>query len=113
MKVNYPIHCILKAPLVKEFTKVLLLSKRENWTYSLAQRPALSNSNLITLLHTESWRDVRSQVLVSLLVTCVFRDKVKVFAADNQSTVHLGRNNGSSKDTATDGNQTGEGALLV
>lgn len=48
-----------------------------------------------------------------LLVTCVFRDEVKVFAADNQSTVHLGRNNGSSKDTATDGNQTGEGALLV
>lgn len=82
MKVNYPIHCILKAPLVKEFGKVLHL-KREKWTYSLAQRPALSNSNLITLLHTESRRDVRSQVLVPLLVTCVFRDEVKVFAADN------------------------------
>lgn len=50
---------------------------------SLAQRPALSNGNLITLLYTESWRNVRSQVLVPLLVTCVLRDEVEIFAADD------------------------------
>lgn len=54
-----------------------------------------------------------SQVLVALLVTRVLGDEVKVFAADDQGAVHLGRDDGSSKDTATDGDLAGEGALLV
>lgn len=83
------------------------------WTYGLAQRSALSNSNLISILNTESWRDVCSEVLVSLLVTGVFWDEVKVFSADYEGSVHLGGNNGSGQDTTTDGNETGERALLV
>jgi hypothetical protein len=50
---------------------------------------------------------------VALLVTGVLGDVVKVFSADDESTVHLGGNDGAGKDTATDGDETGEGALLV
>jgi hypothetical protein len=56
---------------------------------------------------------VSGQVLVSLLVSGVFGDVVKVFSADDESSVHLGGNNGSSEDTATDGDETSEWALLV
>jgi hypothetical protein len=56
---------------------------------------------------------VRSQVLVSLLVSGVLGDEVEVFSADDEGTVHLGGNDGAGQDTATDGDETGEGALLV
>ena len=56
---------------------------------------------------------MRSQVLVSLLVTGVLGDEVKVFSADDKSSVHLGGNDGAGQDTATDGDETGERALLV
>jgi len=56
---------------------------------------------------------VRSQVLVSLLISGVFWDEVKVFSADDEGSVHLGGDNGTSEDTATDGDETGERALLV
>jgi hypothetical protein len=88
-------------------------SRNPSETYGLAQRPALSNGDLITLLNTESWRDVRSEVLVSLLVTGVLWDEVKVFSADDEGSVHLRGNDGASQDTATDGDETGERALLV
>lgn len=50
---------------------------------------------------------------MALLVTRVLGDEVKVLSADDEGTVHLGGNNGTGQDTATDGNETGEGALLV
>lgn len=80
---------------------------------SLAQRPALSNGNLVTLLNTEGWGDVGGEVLVSLLVTGVLGDEVEVLAADDDGTVHLGGHNSAGQDTSTDGDETGEGALLV
>ena len=92
---------------------LLQLSETCNSAYGLAQRSALSNGNLITLLNSESWRDVRSQVLVSLLVTGVLGDEVKVFSADDESSVHLGGNDCAGQDTATDGDETSERALLV
>jgi hypothetical protein len=73
----------------------------------------LSNGNLITILDTESWGNVCSKVLVSLLVSGVFRDEVEVFSADDEGTVHLGGNNSSGQDTTTDGDETSEWALLV
>lgn len=82
-------------------------------TYSLAQRPALSNGNLVTLLDTEGWGDVGGKVLVSLLVTGVLGDEVEVFAADNDGPVHLGGHNSARQDTTADGDETGEGTLLV
>lgn len=50
---------------------------------------------------------------MSLLVTGVFWDEVKVFSADNESAVHLGGDDGTGQDTATNGNETSEWALLV
>lgn len=82
-------------------------------TYSLGQRSALSNGDLVTLLNTEGRGDVGGQVLVSLLVTGVLSDEVEVLAADDDGTVHLGGDDGAGQDTATNGHETGEGALLV
>jgi hypothetical protein len=72
-------------------------------TYGLAQRPALPDGNLITLLHTECWADVRGEVRVALLVTRVFGDEMEVFAANDECAVHLGADDGAGEDTAADG----------
>lgn len=53
------------------------------------------------------------EVLVSLLVTGIFRDVVQILSSDNDGSVHLGGDNGASQDTATDRHQTREGALFV
>ena len=53
------------------------------------------------------------KVLVAFLVTVVLGDEVEVFAADDDGSVHLGRDDGAGEDTATDRDLTGEGALLV
>ena len=82
-------------------------------TYSLGERSALANGNLVTLNNTESRRNVGGQVLVSLLVSGVLRDVVEVLSSDDDSSVHLGGNNGAGQDTAADGDETSEGALLV
>lgn len=50
---------------------------------------------------------------MSLLVTVVLGDVVEVFTADDESTVHLGGDDGAGQDTTTDGNETSERALLV
>lgn len=50
----------------------------------LGERPALADNDRVTGLNTEGRRDVRSEVLVALLVTGVLGDEVKVFTADDQ-----------------------------
>lgn len=59
-------------------------------TYSLAQRSALTNSHSVTILNTESGRNVGGQVAVSLLISGVLGDEVEIFSSDDQSSVHLG-----------------------
>jgi hypothetical protein len=56
---------------------------------------------------------VGGEVLVALLVTGVLGDEVKVFTADDDRPVHLGRHDGAGEDTAADRDLAGEGALLV
>lgn len=80
---------------------------------SLGERAALTDSNDVTIANTESGGDVGGNVLVALLVTVVLGNVVEVLTTNDDSTVHLGRNNGTGEDTATDGDKTGEGALLV
>lgn len=53
------------------------------------------------------------EVLVALLVTGVLGNEVEVLAADDESAVHLRGDDGAGKNTATDGDLAGEGALLV
>lgn len=68
-------------------------------TYSLAQRTALADGDPVTLLNTESRRDVSGKVLVSLLITVVLGDVVEVFTTDDDGTVHLGRDDTAGQDT--------------
>jgi hypothetical protein len=73
----------------------------------------LTDSDLVTFFDTESRRDVCGKVLMSLLVSGVFGNEVKVFSADDQGSVHLGRDDGAGEDTASDRDHTGERAFLV
>lgn len=50
---------------------------------------------------------------MSLLVTRVLGDEVEVLSSDNQSSVHLGGNDGAVQDTAADRDEASERALLV
>lgn len=53
------------------------------------------------------------KVLVALLVTGVLGDEVEVLSSDDDGTVHLRGNDGAGQDTTTNGDEAGEGALLV
>lgn len=88
-------------------------TRDSRYSYSLAQWPALANGDLVAILNTESRADVCSEVLVALLVTGVLGDEVEVLAADDEGAVHLGGHDGAGEDTTTDGDEAGEGALLV
>lgn len=102
-----------------ELSKLLLGSLNGNVdlenveSHSLGKRTALTNGDNVSLVHTESRRNVGSKVLVTLLVSVVLGNVVEVVSSDDNGSVHLGRHNGSGENTATDGHQTGEGALLV
>lgn len=82
-------------------------------TNSLGERSALADGDGVANLDTESGRNVGGNVLVALLVSRVLGDKVKVLSADDDGTGHLGGDNLTGQDTATDGNETSPGALLV
>lgn len=79
----------------------------------LRQRTALTDGDDIAFLHSESGRDVASNVLVSLFVSVVLGDVVQVVSSDDDGSVHLGGNNSTGQDLTSDGNFTDEGALLV
>lgn len=79
----------------------------------LGDGSALANNDDITLGDTESRGDVSGNVLVSLLVSVVFRDKVQVFTSDNDGSVHFGGDNGTSQDLTSDRDLANKGALFV
>ena len=54
-----------------------------------------------------------SEVLVSLLITVVLGDKVKVVTTDNDGALHFDGDNSTSEDTSTNADVTSEGTLLV
>lgn len=106
-------HSFPKSPFSAAFRHNSTKGVKGTATYGLAERSALANGDLVTLLNTESGGDVGSEVLVALLVSVVLGDEVEVFAADDDGTVHLGGNDGTGQDTAADGDLASEGALLV
>jgi hypothetical protein len=79
----------------------------------LGQWAALSNCDLVTILNTESRRDVSRDVLVTLLVSLVLWDVVEVVTTNDEGSVHLCGDDNTAEDTATDRYETGEWALLV
>ncbi|KAH3678686.1 hypothetical protein OGATHE_000236 [Ogataea polymorpha] len=79
----------------------------------LGKWSALSNSHNVTLLNSESWRNVSSEILVSLLVSVVFRDVVQVVSSDDDGSVHFGGHNSTGQNSTSDRDSTGERTLLV
>lgn len=73
----------------------------------------MTDNNDVTLLDTESWGQVSGNVLVSLLVSVVFRDEVEVVSSDDDSSVHFGGHNSTGHDLTSDGDVTDPWALLV
>jgi len=80
---------------------------------SLGQRTALPNGDNITLLHSKARTAMGMDGLMPLLETTVLLDVMKVIPPDNNGTLHLGRSNKSLQDLTTNGDVSGEGALLV
>jgi hypothetical protein len=64
-------------------------------------------------LVVESRRNVGRDVLVTLFVTVVFGNVVKIVTTNDKSTLHLGRDNNTSKDTTLDVDFTNKGTLLI
>lgn len=54
-----------------------------------------------------------SDVLVALLVSVILGHVVQVFTTNNDSSMHLGRDDDTAQDTTTNRNLTSERALLV
>jgi len=79
----------------------------------LGKRAALTNSDNISFLDGEGGTAVGSDVLVSLFETTVLSDVVKVVSSHNDCSLHLGGDDLSLEDSSSDGNISGEGALLV
>jgi len=82
-------------------------------TYSLAKGSALTDCDDVALLNTEGWGDVGSQVAVSLLVSGVLGNEVKVLSSDDNGSVHLGRDDLAGQDSSSDGDHTSEWTFLV
>lgn len=56
---------------------------------------------------------MRSQVLVSFLVSRILGNEMEVFTPDDECSVHFRRHNGASQDTPADGDLTSEWTFLV
>jgi hypothetical protein len=101
------------APQSSKSLQFFILQRNPGITHSLGQWAALSNGDLVTILNPESRRNVSGDVLVALLVSLVLWNVVEVVTADDEGSVHLGGDDNTAEDTATDRHETGEWALLV
>ena len=100
--------------LFSRVTFTLTLDLEDIETDSLRQGTTFTNSDNITSLDTnESRGAVRSEVLVSLLVTVILFNVMQVFTTDNDGAFHLGGHDLTSKNTTTNGNVSSEGTLLI
>ena len=93
--------------------KVLRLGLKNVEANGLGERAALSDSDDITDLDTEGGGQVSGNVGVSLLVTVVLLQVVKVVLSHDDGLVHLGGSNNTAKDASSDAHVTSERALLI
>ena len=92
----------------------LVLDLKDVETNGLGQGTAFTDSDDITGLNTnEGGRAVRSEVLVSLLVTVVLLDVVQVFTTDNNGAFHLSGDDLTGENTTTNRDVTSERTLLI
>ena len=50
---------------------------------------------------------------MSFLISGVFGYEMKIFAADDEGSMHFCRDDGAGENTTTDGDETGEGTFLI
>ena len=74
---------------------------------------AFSDEDDITFFDCESRGDVSGDVSVSLLVSVVFRDVVKVITSNNNSALHLSGNDDSLQDFSSDRDFRSERTFFV
>ena len=74
---------------------------------------AFSDEDDISFFDGEGWGDVSRDIAMSLLVTVVFRDVVKVITSDNNSALHLGGNDDSLQDFSSDRDFRSERTFFV
>lgn len=82
-------------------------------TNRFGKRAALSDSYNISLLDAKGRGAVNSNVLVTLFETTVLGDVVQVIPPHNNGSLHLGGNDLSLEDTASNRNSACEGTLFV
>jgi len=87
---------------------------RCNWcTKEVEHRPALSNHNLITFFRGEARRAVDRNVTMTLLITVVLPNVVKIVTSNNNGALHLGAANHCTENVAANAHIARERALLV
>jgi hypothetical protein len=79
----------------------------------LAEGPALTDDDDVTLRDCKRWRNVHWDVHVTLLVTVVLRVVVHVISAHNDGSLHLGRDNYGLENTTANGHLACERTLVV
>ena len=80
----------------------------------LREWSALTEDNMITFLQlSESWGDMNSDVLVSLLVSLVFWNEVEVVSSDDDCSLHVAWLDDSREDSTSDGNLWCEWTLVI
>ena len=81
---------------------------------SFAKRSALSNSNNISFWDSfEGRRAMGGDVSVSLLISLVLSNIVKVVSSDNDGVLHFCWGDHSSDDSSSDWDVSGEGTFLI
>ncbi len=81
---------------------------------SLGKRSALADGNDVTFTNvSESRRAVDGHVLVLLGETTVLGEVLKIISSNDQSSLHLVRDDHCLQDSTTNRHVTSEGALLV
>ena len=81
---------------------------------SLAQGPALSNSDNVSDLYIpETGRQVLRHVLVTLLKVIIFSDVTVIVPVEDNGPLHLHLRHNTRQDPTSDGDITSEGAFLV
>ena len=82
--------------------------------HGLSKRSALANGNNITLRHVlEGGRAVDRDVVVSLGKTSVLGDVLQIISTNYDGSLHLGGDDKTLQDAATNGHISSERALLV
>ncbi len=79
----------------------------------LSEGSALSDSDDITFLDSETRRAVSNEVSVSLFISIVLFDIVEIVSSDNDGIFHLVRDDHSSKDFSSNADISSEGTFFV